>query len=178
MTKTVVSSAVPYCSPAQLASFYDYRPLARLVADSDTAAQLTYAEFLAHPNTLALLTSASGELEAALLKAGRYTPADLQALAGTNAGELLANQVAGLAVWNAYERRNALMEAPALAKESRELLGRLAAGEAIFGFQETADAGVIESSPETEADVVARRGIISQSRAYWGRRARDERQGW
>src|SRR5690349_10538055 len=94
MTKTVISSNVPYCTPHALAGFHDWRPIARLVQDSDNDPQETFQQFLADPSVLLLLQSASGEVEDALLRGTRYTADDLQALDGTNAGAKLAELVA------------------------------------------------------------------------------------
>src|SRR5215471_15423539 len=120
MVKTVTSAKTSYCSPAMLAQFYDWRPLARLCQDSDNDPQLTYQQFLGSDKVAGLLSSASGELESACLRGARYTPADLQALAGTNAGDYLSNLVAGLAVWSAYQRRTDVRPVPEGAKEAQE----------------------------------------------------------
>jgi len=161
-----------------LAQFYDWRPLARLCQDSDADPQMTYQQFLASDKIAGLLSSASGEAEAAFFRGLRYTAADLQSLTGTNAGDWLSNLVAGLAVWGAYSRRTGFLPIPEAAKEAKEQIKAVGDGNDIFGFQETAQAGLLDAVPERVADIVARNGVIYQSREYWGRRARDVEQGW
>jgi len=178
MVKTVTSAKTPYCSPAMLAQFYDWRPIARLCQDSQTDPDMTYQQFLTSANVAGLLSSASGEAEGAFFRAYRLVAADLVALAGTNAGDYLSNLVAGLAVWGAYQRRTDFRPVPEGAQEAKQQIQALGNGDKIFGFLETAQAGLWDVKPETPEDIQARNGVIYQARAYWGRRARDQRQGW
>jgi hypothetical protein len=117
-----------------------------------------------------LLKQASGEVEAACLKGNRYRVADLQALTG-NSLEMLRGLVAALALGLLVRRRPDLRRGPfPQAEEARQELGRLAAGEAIFGLQEVADAGEASHEAEDAADVEARNLSSYQARRFFGRR--------
>ncbi len=176
MGLTPISASTSYCAPQQLAQFHDWRPLARLCQDSDSAAQETLTAFLTDPVALAHLQAASGELEAAILLGERYQVPDLVALAGTNAGTWLAQIVAGLAAGTIYERRSGSRVTEQEARKierAREALESLKRGERILGFQESAAAGLVSSQDALEADLQSRRGMVTIARPYWGQRGRD-----
>ncbi len=152
MTQTVISGASAYCTPQQFLDRYDLRTVGRLLSD-DGKSTLNQMQLLASPILASFLMEASGEVETVCLQGGRYTPADLAALAGTNHGMTLAGLVADLAMWRLWRRRPSKDDkAPASVEDARDLLQRLGDGEAIFGFQETADAGVLHAGRRHQRD--------------------------
>src|SRR5262252_940921 len=102
MPLTNISGPVAYCTPQQMVNRYDVRTIGQYL--SDDGVKLTPDEVKASPILEELLMEASGELEGALLRGGRYTPADLGALTG-NGLEMLAGLVAGYCMFLVWDRR-------------------------------------------------------------------------
>src|SRR5262249_5564409 len=118
---------------------------ADLLVDDDT--RLASQGAVAANVTLArLLLAASGEIEAALLANGKYTPTDLQTLTGASQC-YLQKLTADLAHWRLKQRRwpDADPNTVQGAKAALDALERLRRGENIFGLQEVADAGLAET---------------------------------
>ena len=167
---TVVSGTTPYCTPAQAVQCYDVRSLGDFL--SDTGTRLVPGDVLASPTLVKVLKEASGMVETAALAGNRYTAADLAALAGTNAGELLSRIVADLAIGLIIRRRPHLDKAvPPQYGEALEWLKQLRSGEKIFGFQEAMDAGNAQDRVEVAADVERRNLSTMQANRLFGDRS-------
>lgn len=176
MSKTVISSTTAYSTPAHLLQRYDLRTVGRLLSD-DGATTLTQAQILASTVLASFQLEASGRAEAACLRGGRYTAADLLALQTptmTAGGELLAGLVDDLSMWRLWRRRpQKEAQEPAAVKDAFAMLEELETGAMVFGFQETADAGRIEHARMSPRQVIARNGVEQQMRRYFGSRRAD-----
>lgn len=167
---TLVSGVLPYCSGLQFLDRYDVRTVAQCLPD--TNADMDLLQVAASTRLKKLLMGSSGRLEAAALKGGKYTPADLALLTACNMGEWIADIVADLAAPKVLGRRfMEFADYAARLKEATDVLSALADGEAIFGLQETIDAGVLNSQVETPAEVEARNMITLQADRYFGTRS-------
>jgi hypothetical protein len=174
VAQTPISGSTPYCAVADVIDVCDVRTLGDWL--SDTGQRLTPGEVAASgaatERLYRFMMEASGELESAIFRGGRLTAADLAALTG-NSLRKLKNLVAGYAVFLVWDRRPgtfANAELPARARKAIEDMDLLAAGERIFAFQETADAGRIDHEVEDESDVIDRNGAAYRARDFFGRR--------
>ena len=169
---TLVSGTSPWCSGSQFLDRYDVRTVAECL--QDTTAPLDLGLITTNAKLLALLRGSSGKFEAAVLKGGKYTIADLTTLTATtnNMRDWIADIIADLTAPKLLGRR--FIEFPDYKerlKEANDVLEALASGETIFGLQEVIDAGVLDSEVETP-DIVERRNMITlQSSRYFGMRA-------
>jgi hypothetical protein len=157
MALTSISGPVAYCTPQQMVHRYDARTIGQYL--SDDGIKLTVDEVLASPILSELLQEASGELETALLRGGRYTPADLGNLTG-NGLEMLAGMVAGYAMFLIWDRRPGRFsdhQLPLRAQIAVDKFQDLATGHRILPFQEAADAGRIHHEVEAARKVFDRR---------------------
>src|SRR6266446_5181394 len=158
---TVISSTTEYATQADFLIRFDARTTADLL--SDTGTRVDPSLLGANQTLKYLLKEASGLVEAACLKGDRYTPADLKQLTvlvlgnTTNAYEMLKGIVCGLVAWTLFDRRpDKRQSMPLKAQWAIDMLEALATGQRIFGFQETADAGLAEHHVETPQDVTDR----------------------
>lgn len=149
MAKTSISSLTPYATGADLINSYDVRKIAELA--SDTGKPLTPGDIqniADNPGDnkiiVAALLRGSGDVEAAVLRGGRYSSLDLQALTGASQGTL-KGLVCDLAFYHLRKRRYPDAEDFTGYKEAKEMLESLRDGQEIFSFQETADAGNMSS---------------------------------
>jgi hypothetical protein len=147
-TATPVSSLTPYCTAARFLQYHDWQQVADMAKDGDaprpTRASLVNAASEAGGLVANMLMAASGELDSAVLAGKRYDPVDLAALVG-NGAEYLAKIVADLAFWRLCQRRQpgtANPERVPGAKQALDEMDKLRAGERIFAFLETQQAGV------------------------------------
>lgn len=171
---TVISSLASYATVSQFLLRVDYRSVGRLLTDDDSSATPTQAQVLASATLPTLLLEASGWVEAACLRGGMYTGADLVSLAGTAGGELLASLVSDLTLWRLFDRRpDRRSETPERCKVALETLDKLGRGELIFGLSKSADSGHINTGDVMESDLRARQPSIEQARRRWGKRAQD-----
>ena len=177
MAKTVASSASAYASGADLILRFDPRYIAdwvsvndqRYAASNGTVNETTLAS---HPKITAALKSASGYIEAIAVNGGRYTAADLAALAAssTNGAEMLKDitcVVAARSIAGHRLGRDEYLEQKI--EEIQELLRHLAAGVAIFPFAEAADAAILESEQMTPTEFDERYSTTTQYEGYLGR---------
>lgn len=171
---TPVSATTPYCSAEEFLVFTDFRTIVDLCSDDD--GRPLQSDFI-DPTTrtgeiaLAVLQVASGELESAVLLGGRYTVEDLQALTG-NQQQFIKKLVADLALWEFYSRRpDITSQMPPKCEQAKAIVNAIAQGEMIFGIQENIDAGHIQLTVETPADVENRNLITFQAERFFGRRA-------
>ncbi len=170
MAKTPLTSAAPYCSAEAFFDYHDAEAVADLLRDKDAPRPVLAALKLStNPlgaKLLRFLLAATGEIESAALEGKRYTPADLAALTGS-AKEFLVRLTADVAFWRLSRRRQPLSadskRVPG-ADDVEQTLQKLKDGERIFGFIESADAGLdqaiqsrIETAPTYEPDPVTKR---------------------
>lgn len=146
----------------------DQRTVARLV--SDTGEAVTAGSLTSDANLAKALLAATGEIEAACLVGGRYSPTDLAGLTGA-AQAYLHTLVADITTIRLYRRRPDLEVPEKLAKEISEKLKALSIGVAVFGTQEAVDAGVINSPKMTEDKVRERAEVSLTAARLFGRRA-------
>lgn len=119
---------------------------------------------------LKMLMRASGEIEAAALLGGKYTPASLNALTG-GMKEFLSSLCFDLAIGPCYRRRPGFA-GPEIEQENRAraFLVALEQGAAIFGLQENIDASHMELTIDTPRDVDIRDLTTVIARPMMGRR--------
>lgn len=174
MAQTSISTTTPYCTTEEALNHCDWRALADLCSDTDD--RLTRAALIASTVWLAQINAACGMVESAAMLGGRYLPVDLAALGGASE-ETLKRIVAKIAEGLAFSRRPE--KGLAVSDEFQSITGpggwldRLASGERIFAFQEATEAGRLESTEQTQADIDNRNGMRTQARRYFGRRAAD-----
>jgi phage gp36-like protein len=122
-----------YAAPGDLLKRYDWRTVGDYVSDSPE--QISPNDQLTNPNLLQCLEDASGDIEAALLRAGMYQVSDLAGLTG-NPQALLQRITCEIAIAYVLERRPLfnvdLLEHYQKQKEGH--LKRLASGENIFNL--------------------------------------------
>jgi hypothetical protein len=184
------SSYFAYATPADLLIYHDTRQIADTLKDDDT--REASGNIATNPVVLAMLRTASAEVEAAVTTGNRYRPEDLLEmfdsaiipenqggdgiLTGTVVGgELLKKLTCDLAFWNLCKRRRQGLrpEAVSGALEALDLLERLRIGERIFPIAETQDAGLPEAAPLTsDAQAIKRSKISMAERAprFFGHR--------
>lgn len=183
---TLISSTTPWITVAEFVKRADPRTIADIVGDSnkrlytkpDGTIDLTL--LAADVNLLAALASASGQFEADVFVGARYSPDDLTKIFTTtcNAQAFMWQIIANIAKCHVEERRMGMdpnWTMPDWYKETKEILLRIREGDAIFGFQEHADAGLPKSqfmTPEQWNDVNT---TVTQARAMFGRRNKDFR---
>ncbi len=174
--KSVVTSATSYCTPTQYFDFCDERPAEDLC--SDTEVRLTRAQLIACSPFLNTLLASSGEVEAAALLGGRYTAIDMQALiaAGGAQSQTLIRVVAKLTEARLIQRRPdvgsyQLTSAHHDIISEGGWLDKLASGERIFAFQETADSGRLHHETNSATTIRNRDLATQQAKRYFGRRA-------
>ena len=129
-----------YATPADLLKRYDARTLGDLAGD--TGVRVSSVALLTDPNVEAALDDATGQINASVLRAGRYQVADLAALTGDVAAYLI-RITCDIALANLWHRRpyadndgrtDALDRAERHLKELRE-------GQAVFNIAENIEMG-------------------------------------
>ncbi len=177
MAQTVISGATPFCTLQQMIDRHDWNTVADLLTDKQgvepnaTITKLTKTEVLASTVLTAFLMEYSGLFESAILKGGRNTVADLAALSGTNAGEMVAGMISNMVMWRLYNRRpDRKAEMPTSCEVAIKWLDELNEGHIILGFQETADAGRLSNN------YVHVSPTVHAARSYFGSNA--ERHHW
>ena len=171
MSITPLSTSTPYCSAEDFLTRYDFRPISQLMNDGNSNA-VTRAMLLDSSTTEGgrlntILMECSGEVEASVLIGRKYSPSDLQALTGASAA-YLRRIVSDLAIGRCYERRPGQNPWALATQTARQLLNAIASGEQIFGTQEAADAGIIETNRDTPQRVYNRHGMVVQAEGYFG----------
>src|ERR1019366_7439340 len=91
-----------YATPADLLQQYDWRTVGDFISDSPE--EISSNDQLTDPILLQILAAASGDIEAALLRAGRYQVSDLTGLTG-NPLALLKRITCEIAIAYVFERR-------------------------------------------------------------------------
>lgn len=169
---TPLSSATSYCSPAQCLTFHDARQIGDLC--SDTGTRLSPTDLLTDGNLAAALSAASGEVEAACLVGGKYTPTDLQALTGVSA-VFLQRLVSDIAMWFLLTRRDSAAKITELYRSTQEKLHRLRLGEMIFGLLDQANAGLPKDQFVSQADIDQLNLNTTIARRFFGVRGKERR---
>lgn len=169
---TPVSSSTSYASASDLLARYDARVLGDLVADA--GARVSSVGLATDANLSVALKRASGEVEAACLVAGKYTPTDLSGLTGM-AKELLIGLVCDVAAWFLMVRRYPDMKPTEAVKMALERLGQLREGVRIFGLQEAMDSGNAETTFRTQQQIDTVRLATTQARRFFGVRGKEAR---
>ena len=150
---TPASSSSAYVTPAEFLLRKDIRPTQEIVLDDPLA---PVPDLTTNAVLLAILMQASGMLESAVAAGSRYKVADLQALMGTNAGELIKGIVSDLAAHVLSERRWQGSEDTLPGYQAAiAFLQSLREGDAVLPFVEVAQASVPESYNYTQADIDA-----------------------
>ncbi len=177
MTQTSISGASPFCSVAEFLSLYD----PRLIGDwlSTDGTRLTPTQLGSNAALALFATGASGEVESAMLVGGRYTPTNLLTDLTGNSLQRLKEITAYLILnrcWKFHVRTSGGVAGgkpnPFLedVQEAEAALEALAGGEAIFAFQETADAGRLDHHVGGAAEIEQRDGLVVAATRYFGRR--------
>lgn len=167
MAMTPNSSATAYAAYSDLALTHDARQLGDLVLDNDTRAPASVLS--ANPVILAMLGQASGMVEMACFRGGRYSADDLQGLTGVSQ-QLLIKLVCELAFWNLTIRRHPDKPMSAMAIWAFQTLESLGSGASIFSFVETEAAGNPLSNLLTPQEAL-RIGLVSiAAERFYGRR--------
>jgi hypothetical protein len=172
---TPVSSLTAYASYADLALAHDVRKIGQLVADKNK--ELPESALAVHPVITFVLKRASGEVEQACFVGGRYSAADLGALAGVGL-EALKGLVCDLAFWHLTKRRYrevAPEDCPG-AKEALDALQMLRDGVRVFPLEEQIEAANAETPVVTEQDLQKRRPLSVAADRYFG--VRNSRERW
>lgn len=142
----LVFTMAAYATPAQLLQRYDARVVGDLVSDSGI--KVNRQDLLDHPILLALLLDASGEIDAAVLQAKRYTSAQLSALTGNSLNHLI-RITCTIAFGLLWERRPWSDEDDSgreeAQKRARKALEDLRKGVTIFDTEDAKDAGLPNS---------------------------------
>lgn len=148
MAQTALGTATPYCTVVRLFVHHDWQQVADLMRDGDEPrpTRLCLQDSTSDPgaNLLLILLAASGALESACMIGNRYSPTDLAALTNSGLGRL-QKITADLAFWALAQRRQPGSADPKSvpgALQALEELDRLRDGDRIFGFVESAAAGL------------------------------------
>lgn len=166
---TVNSASAAYATGSDLVTSRDYRQVGDFLKDDNTR-PATSGDVAGDAIVGVALKWASGQVEAAATVGQRYAHGELTALAGsgTVGGELLKGLVCDLAFWYLAKRRKPSLRQDDVAgvPEAYELLDRLRAGERVFPFSETQDAGLADvvaldraDNPVTEAEPLSTRAV-------------------
>lgn len=131
-----------YASASDLTARYDARTVGDLAADDSV--RVLPGAMAADANITAALDDASGDVEAALVVARRYTVAQLEALTGNSLAKL-KRVTCDIAMAYLLGRRPAFN--PDLLGTMREMadgyLDKLASGENVFNLDDPKDAGLV-----------------------------------
>lgn len=179
MAKTPLTSQTPFITVQQLIVFCDVRTLSDYISDTGARGDVLVSGTIGGL-LYELMLAATGDLESVAYVAGAYIPDDFAALIanGGAAAARLRKMVAGMTLMELFARRPTKVPPKIQAVEDAEAwLTLLGTGERIFGFQETADAGLPEVQIEDAADRNARNMTTRIARRFFGRRQSDYPQG-
>lgn len=157
-----------YATPADLITRYDARVVGDLVSDSGI--KVNRQDLQDHAVLLAILLDASGEIDAAILQAKRYTAAQLAALTGNSLNHLkrLTCTIAFGLLWErrpwADEDDSGREEAQ---KRARQALESLRKGITIFDVEDAKDAGLPDSYEPPIQRIQSANLIVDQARGHY-----------
>jgi phage gp36-like protein len=163
-----------YATPSQLIDRYDVRTIGQLV--SDNGIQVSRQDLEANTKVLAALADASGEIEASVLQAKRYTTADLAGLTGNSANHL-TRITCVIAFGFLWERRpyaddddeNGRGKAE---KRARLALESLRKGQTIFDVDEVKEAGLPAVNEPSIQRIQQQNLPVDQARGHYYPRRR------
>lgn len=170
----IASGSSAFLTAAQFLRYYDSRVVAELLSDTNTKVQ----DPSTAPQMTEFLRSASGTVEASALKGGRYTAADLTALAAANVNGsyYLRKLVAGVLMQDLRARRARVGEDfLEQFKWVRDALKALRQGEEIFGFVEVQEAATTQATLDNWEARQVRNGISVNASPFFGNRGGDRR---
>lgn len=158
-----------YATPADLIKRYDVRTIGDLAGD--TGERVLADDVATDANVLELLDDASGEIDAALLVGGMYSPADLTGLAGANAKKLV-RLTCDIATLYLFERRPAYDpdRTEVLRERYKQSLTDLRKGENVFNISDNIAAGKPSIDGPTTADYDRLNLLPDRVRNYYPRR--------
>jgi phage gp36-like protein len=141
-----------FATAADMIARYDARTLGDLVTDDGN--QVAENALAANPKMTAALATATGQIKAAVLRAERYTTAELEALTGESQ-QYLKDLTCQIAFWCLWRRRPYIddqqrNEVKASADEALELLRT---GAHVFDIDRQKDAGTPKVETITRAEV-------------------------
>jgi phage gp36-like protein len=158
-----------YAQYSDLIARFDQREVDALISDTDEDELGIDAPN--NPKLQAALGDASGDVEAALMRGGRYSISDLQSLTG-NSLNLLARMTADIAMQYLLERRPG--QDPDRIEHQRDIarrhLKRLASGEDIFNLQALPEAGQVHTNGPTIDTFINLHLIRDRTRHYYPHR--------
>jgi len=146
-----------YAAPSDLFARHDIRAINDLANDSGV--RMSRDDLLTSANVLAALDDASGAVDVALLKGGRYSTSDLSGLTG-NALAHLKRIACDIAMSFLYDRRPGLyLElAEKSAEKAEKQLRRLAKGEDLFDLT----ANQADTHPRVDGPSLAHQSQLNQ----------------
>lgn len=158
-----------YATPAQLLKRYDARIVGDLV--SDNGITVKPPELITNANLLAVLEDASGEVDAAVLQAKRYTTAQLAALTGNSAAYLVRITCA-IAMGLLWERREISDDEDdgqreSAQKRARQALTDLRKGVTIFDVEDVKDAGLPAIETPSVTQISTLNLSVDQARGHF-----------
>lgn len=133
-----------YATGTDLIKRYDVDQVGDLATDERE--ELDRAVVPTHPNVLTALLDASGEIDAALMAGGRYTPDELAGITDNTKNHLIRITCA-IAMAGLIERRPERVSvelADAYRKTARGFLEALRRGENVFGIAAVVASGTID----------------------------------
>jgi len=179
VAQTPTGVSTPYATAANLFVWHDSAQVADMLRDGEgpRPTRLAMLDTDSDPGSLlhTILLGASGELESACLVGKRYSPADLAALTYSGLNRL-RKIVSDLAFWSLCQRRQPGAADPDKvpgAKQALAELDRLRDGERIFGFTESAQAGLPSVSEPDPNQNLAGTVIQDGGRFFGNTRSRD-----
>lgn len=160
-----------YATPADMINAFDSRTIGDVVSDTDV--QIDESGLATNQKLLAALLKASGEVEAAVIAGGMYTPTELAALTG-NGQAFLVDLVCCIAMCKLLRRR-ASSRMDELQKgvcgDAAEKLESLRKGDAVFGGSTNATDGTLpETTGPTSATFANLNMTVDQTKNYYPRR--------
>lgn len=158
-----------YASASDLMARYDKNDVLALA--SDTGVAIEESEAAANDVITAALDDASGDIEAALVHAARYSVADLEGLTGNSLAKL-KRLVCARAMYYLLERRPAWSpeRTEQFDKMTRDGLERLRKGENVFNLDEHKEAGLPSVDGPTTLDFDQLNLLRDRTQNYFPRR--------
>lgn len=121
---------------------------------------------------LEVLAYASGEIEAALLVGNQYTPTQLESLTG-NSLALLRGITCDIALARLFDRNPGINPSlwEAYTEKADKVLERIRRGTNVFNLTAQRDAGLVDVSTPTIAQIQAANRIVSRAYRYYPNQA-------
>lgn len=176
--KTVISRTTQFAQGSDLVNYRDWRHIADLLNDNDTrVTDSTTTQN--HAITQVALRSASGMIETAIYRGGRYASADIDniLLSTGLVKDFLVKLTCDIAFWILITRRkpDANPQSVSGVPDALAKVMQLELGEAVFPFQEVVDASVddfVTLDPNQDKNSVNTTPISTQADRMFGARSR------